>query len=186
VKSKKFEKEADDLVTIGKIEKPFGVRGELRVRSLSDVPGRFEGLTRVTLESPSGAVKQATVRSVRAMHGSYVLGTDVCSTPEDAALFRGWTVKIPQGSAPPLPEGQYYEYELIGLAVEDEAGRAVGVLEDIIATPGNHVFVVRGERGETLIPATKDAVARVDVPNKTMTIRRTDEVVVKEPARAAV
>jgi 16S rRNA processing protein RimM len=178
--------EPAELVAIGVVEKPFGVRGELRVRSLSDVPGRFEGLTRVTLESPSGAVRQAAIRSVRAMHGSYVLGLDACSTPEDAAMFRGWTVKIPLGSAPPLPQGQYYEYELIGLLVKDEAGRAVGVLEDILATPGNHVFVVRGERGETLIPATKDAVARVDVANKTMTVRRTDEVVVKEPARAAV
>ncbi len=176
----------DELVTIGMIEKPFGVRGEMRVRSLSDVPGRFEGLTRVTLESPAGVVKPAAIRSVRAVHGAYLLGLDVCSTPEDAAMFRGWTVKIPKGSAPPLPPGQYYEYELIGLSVKDEAGHPVGVLEDILATPGNHVFVIRGEQGETLIPATKDAVVGVDVSNKTMTIRQAGEVVAKETVRAAV
>lgn len=175
-----------ELVAIGVIEKPFGVRGELRIRSLSDVPGRFEGLMRVTLESPSGKAVETTVRSVRAMNGSYVLGMEVCSTPEAAAAFRGWAVKIPQGSAPPLPQGQYYEYELIGLSVQDEAGRAVGTLEEIMKTPGHHVFVVRGEGGEVLIPATKEAVAAVDVPSKTMTIRRTDEVVVKEPARVAL
>lgn len=175
-----------ELVAIGVIEKSFGVRGGLRVRSLSDVPGRFEGLTRVTLEAPSGTVKNATIRSVRAMNGSYVLGMDVCSTPEDAAMFRGWTLKIPQGSAPPLPEGQYYEYELIGLAVQDETGRSLGTVEDILKTPGHHVFVVRGEDGEVLIPAAKDAVAAVDVPNKTMTVRRTDEVTAKETTRAAL
>ncbi|MBI5776168.1 MAG: 16S rRNA processing protein RimM [Nitrospirae bacterium] len=175
-----------ELVAIGVIEKSFGVRGELRVRSLSDVPGRFEGLTRVTLEAPSGTVKNATIRSVRAMNGSYVLGMDVCSTPEDAAMFRGWTLKIPQGSAPPLPEGQYYEYELIGLAVQDETGRSLGTVEDILKTPGHHVFVVRGEDGEVLIPAAKDAVAAVDVLNKTMTVRRTDEVTAKETTRAAL
>lgn len=175
-----------ELVAIGVIEKSFGVRGELRVRSLSDVPGRFEGLTRVTLEAPSGTVKDATIRSVRAMNGSYVLGMDVCSTPEEAAMFRGWTLKIPQGSAPPLPQGQYYEYELIGLAVQDETGRSVGMVEEIIKTPGHHVFVVRGEDGEVLIPAVKDAVAAVDVPNKTMTVRRTDEVTAKETPRVAL
>ena len=63
-----------ELVAIGVIEKPFGVRGEMRVRSLSDVPGRFEGLTRVTLEAPSGAVKETAVRSVRAMNGSSAPG----------------------------------------------------------------------------------------------------------------
>jgi 16S rRNA processing protein RimM len=167
---------ADELVAIGVIEKPFGVRGELRVRSLSDVPGRFEGLTRVTLEAPSGTARHATVRSVRAMHGAYVLGMDACSTPEAAALFRGWTVKIPKGSAPPLPHGQYYEYELIGLSVRDEAGRTVGTLAEVLETPGHHVFVVRGAQGEVLVPATKNAVARVDVPGGTMTVRLADEV----------
>jgi 16S rRNA processing protein RimM len=175
-----------ELVAIGVIEKPFGVRGEMRVRSLSDVPGRFEGLTRVTLEAPSGAVKETTIRSVRAMNGSYVLGMDVCSTPEEAGLFRGWTLKIPEGSAPPLPQGQYYEYELIGLLVRDETGRAVGTLEEILKTPGHHVFVVRGEGGEVLIPAAKDAVVAVDVPGKTMTVRRSDDVTAQEQARASL
>ena len=175
-----------ELVAIGVIEKAFGVRGELRVRSLSDVPGRFEGLTRVTLEAPSGTVKDATIRSVRVMNGSYVLGMNVCSTPEDAAMFRGWTLKIPQGSAPPLPQGQYYEYELIGLAVQDETGRSVGTVEDILKTPGHHVFVVRGDDGEVLIPATKGAVTAVDVSSKTMTVRRIDEVTAKETTRVAL
>ena len=168
-----------ELVAIGVIEKPFGVRGEMRVRSLSDVPGRFE-------EAPSGAVKETAVRSVRAMNGSYVLGMDVCSSPEDAALFRGWTVKIPQGSAPPLPQGQYYEYELIGLSVQDEAGRSMGTLEEILKTPGHHVFVVRGDQGEVLIPAAKDVVSAVDLPGKTMTVRWTDEVTTKETVRVAL
>jgi len=175
-----------ELVAIGVIEKPFGVRGEMRVRSLSDVPGRFEGLTRVTLEAPTGAIKETTIRSVRAMNGSYVLGMDVCSTPEEAGLFRGWTVKIPQGSAPALPPGQYYEYELIGCSVRDEAGHLMGILEDILKTPGHHVFVVRGEQGEVLIPAAKNVVASVDVPRKTMTVRWTEEATTKEPARVAL
>lgn len=175
-----------ELVAIGVIEKPFGVRGEMRVRSLSDVPGRFEGLTRVTLESPGGALKQATVRSVRGMRGSYVLGMDLCSTPEEVAQFRGWTVKIPQGSAPPLPQGEYYQYELIGLSVQDEGGRLVGTLEEILETPGHHVFIVRGEQGEVLIPASKETVTAVDLPGKTMTVRWTADATSTETTRVAL
>ena len=50
------------------------------------------------------------------------------------------------------------------LLVRDEAGHALGTLAEILETPGNHIFVVRGKDGETLIPATKDAVAAVDLP----------------------
>jgi 16S rRNA processing protein RimM len=180
---------ADGLVVIGAIEKPFGVKGEMRVRSLSDVPGRFEGLTRVTLESPSGKTVETAVEHVRAVPGGYLVKMAVCATPEAAGAFRGWTLNVPKGSAPPLPQGQYYEYELIGLSVRDEAGRTLGTLEDILKTPGTHVFVVRGADGETLIPATKSVVAAVDVTRGTMTIRQMDEMdesTVKEPARAAL
>ncbi|MFM8540828.1 MAG: ribosome maturation factor RimM [Nitrospira sp.] len=175
-----------DLVVIGTIEKSFGVRGEMRVRSLSDVPGRFEGLTKVTLESLSGKTVEATVERVRPVSGAYLVKMDVCATPEAVAAFRGWAVKIPQGSAPPLPQGQYYEYELIGLLVQDEQGRAIGRLAEILETPGTHVFVVKAARGETLIPATKSMVASVDVARGTMTIRQMDELTVEEPARVAL
>ena len=98
--------ETAELVAIGKIEKPFGVKGEVRVRSLSDVPGRFEGLTQVTLVAPSGRALVAGVTRVRADGNSYVLGFDAFTTPEEAAVFRGWLIKIPRDLSPPLPAGQ--------------------------------------------------------------------------------
>jgi 16S rRNA processing protein RimM len=166
-----------ELVTIGVIEKPFGVHGEMRVRSLSDVPGRFEGLTRVLLVAPSGAVQEAIIRSVRAMGGFYVVGMDVCTTPEEARRFRRWLVKIPRGSAPPLPQGHYYQYELIGLVVQEEGGRPLGTVVEVLETAAHHVFVVRGASGEVLIPATRDAVTGVNLRDRTLTVRPREEVV---------
>ncbi|MGH7205513.1 MAG: ribosome maturation factor RimM [Nitrospiraceae bacterium] len=163
--------ETAELIAIGKIEKPFGVRGEVRVRSLSDVPGRFEGLTQVTLVAPSGRALVTAVTRVRANGNSYVLGFDASTTPEEAAVFRGWLIKIPRDQAPPLPAGQYYEFDLIGMTVVDGVGQLLGTLEEVLETASNHVFVVRREGREILIPAIKDAVAAVDVENRTMTIR---------------
>ena len=160
-----------ELIAIGRIEKLFGVRGEVRVRSLSDVPGRFEGLTQVTLVAPSGRALVTGVTRVRANGNSYVLGFDAFTTPEEAAVFRGGLIKIPRGQAPPLPAGQYYEFDLIGMTVVDGAGQLLGTLEEVLETASNHVFVVRREGREILIPAIKHAVASVDVENRTMTIR---------------
>lgn len=160
-----------ELIAIGRIEKPFGVKGEVRVRSLSDVPGRFEGLKQATLVAPSGQVVVSAVNRVRGDRGSYVLGFDAFSTPEEAAAFRGGFIKIPRDQAPPLPAGQFYEFQLIGLTVADETGRPLGTLEEILDTGSNHVFVVRREGRESLIPATREVVASVDMEGRTMTVR---------------
>ena len=172
--------EAVELVAIGKIEKPFGIRGEVRVRSLSDVPGRFEGLTQVTLVAPSGRALVTGVTRVRANGNSYVLGFDAFATPEEAAVFRGWLIKISRDLTPPLPAGQYYEFDLIGMTVVDGAGQLLGALEEVLETASNHIFVVRREGREILIPAIKDAVASVDVENRTVTIRSVEGLVVDD------
>lgn len=161
-----------DLIAVGQIVKPFGVRGEVKVRPLSDVPGRFQGLRQVTLVAPSGRSVTTVVTRVRADRGFYVLGLEAFSTPEEAAVFRGGLIKIPRDQAPPLPDGQYYEFDLVGMTVSDEAGRTLGTLEEVLETGSNSVFVVRREGREILIPGTKEAVASVDVRARTMIVRR--------------
>lgn len=75
---------------------------------------------------------------------------------------------------PELPEGQYYECDLIGLAVSTQEGRPIGVLEEILDVPGNPVFVVRQGAKEILIPAAKELVSAVDMAARTMTVRLID------------
>jgi 16S rRNA processing protein RimM len=162
-----------ELVAIGKIVKPFGVKGEVRVLSLSDVPGRFQSLRTVTLVAPSGKSVVTTVNRVREDRRGYVLEVEALSTPEEAAAFRGGFIKIPQNQVPALPADQYYEFDLIGMTVVDESGRELGTLEDILATEGNSVFVVRRNEREILIPGTREAVASVNVEERTMTVRST-------------
>jgi 16S rRNA processing protein RimM len=70
-----------------------------------------------------------------------------------------------------LPEGQYYECDLVGLAVQTEQGQPLGVLEQIWESSGNHLFVVRQGTKEILIPAAKELVAAVDLEHRVMTVR---------------
>ncbi|MBI3603421.1 MAG: 16S rRNA processing protein RimM [Nitrospirae bacterium] len=163
--------EQSELIAIGRIVKPFGIKGAVRVLSLSSVPGRFRGLTKVTLVAPSGRSVTTTVTQVREDRDSYVVAFEALTNPDEAVAFRGGLIKIPREQAPPLPEGQYYEFDLIGMTVADETGRRLGTLEEILETSSNHVFVVRGEGREVLIPATRGVVASVDVAARAMTVR---------------
>jgi 16S rRNA processing protein RimM len=108
---------------------------------------------------------------VREERGGYVVGFDALGTPEQAAAFRDGFIKIPRVQSPPLPEGQFYERDLVGMTVVDEAGAVLGELEEVLDTGANHVFVVRRDGRETLIPAIRAVVASVDVTGRTMTVR---------------
>lgn len=160
-----------DDVAIGQIVKPHGVRGDVRVRSLSDVPGRFESLRHATLLPPSGPPVITSVRSVRPAGDAYIVGFDAFSTPEDAARFRGALITVPHDPAAPRQPNEWYQCDLVGLTVRTEAGEAVGVLQEVIETPGHAVFVIRKGAHEVLVPATRAIVASVDLDTRLMTIR---------------
>jgi 16S rRNA processing protein RimM len=160
-----------ELVTIGRIERSFGVRGEARVRSLSDVPGRFEALRQVTIVGPVGKTIETVVTHVRPGGPTWIMGFEAFTTPEQVAEFRGGFLQVPRGDSPALPADQYYQCDLIGMMVQDEAGIVLGCLEDVLSMSDTQTFVVRQDGKEMLIPAAKQVVVAVDVAGRIMTVR---------------
>ncbi len=160
-----------ELVTIGRIERSFGVRGEARVRSLSDVPGRFDALREVTIVAPGGKTLDTMVTHVRSGGPTLIMGFGAFTTPEQVAEFRGGLIQVPRGDSPALPADQYYECDLIGMVVQDEAGVVLGRLEQVWNLSDNRIFAIRQEGKELLIPAAKQVVVAVDVAGRVMTVR---------------
>ncbi|HSN73555.1 MAG TPA: ribosome maturation factor RimM, partial [Anaerolineae bacterium] len=74
------------------------------------------------------------------------------------ALLGLW-IQVPQADLLPLGEGEHYVFQLVGLRVRTTDGRDLGVIEEILSTPANEVFVVRGEAGEVLVPYINDVIA---------------------------
>lgn len=160
-----------ERVTIGKIERPFGVRGEVKVRSLSDVPGRFDHLEKVSVVMSNGRAIEATVTHVRSAGRTFIMGLEGITSPEEAGVFRGGLIQVPRTTTLVSPEHTYYECDLIGMTVETDAGEEIGVIESIWDVPGSHVLAVRKGTREVLIPAAKDLITNVDVARHRMTVR---------------
>ncbi len=160
-----------ELVTVGRIERSFGVRGEARVRSLTDVPGRLESLRQVTIAGPGGKSIDTVVTHVRPGGPTWIMGFEAFTTPEQVAEFRGGFLQVPRGDSPALPADQYYQCDLIGMLVKDEAGTVLGHLEGVLDLSDNQAFVVRQDGNEVLIPAAKQVVVGVDVTGRVMTVR---------------
>ena len=159
-----------DSVTIGRLLKPFGIKGEIRVESLTDIPGCFENLPSVSLLAPTGHILETKITQARPSGGLYLLSFSAFSSPEEAAVYRGALIQIPHESVPPSSAEQFYEFELIGMTVRDKLNRDLGCVEEIMDLPQHHVFVVRQEGTEYLIPATRKVVKQIDRTNKLMTV----------------
>jgi 16S rRNA processing protein RimM len=159
------------LITIGKVVKPFGVKGEMKIEPLTDFPERFTGLTRVYLVSPAGKEIVCEVKSVRYAGGAPFLHFSGYDSPEKAKAINGWFIKVPREEAVRLPEGTYYWFELIGMEVVSEDGEKLGTIVDVFETGSNDVYVMKHGRKETYIPATAEVVRQIDRQAKRMVIR---------------
>jgi len=83
----------------------------------------------------------------------------------------GKTAFVSAEDRPPLPEGEYYHHQIIGLNVFDETGTSLGVVSEILETGANDVYVVAAAGGrEILIPALKDVLLEINLEQKRMKV----------------
>ena len=152
------------MVTVGVVLKPVGLKGELKVMPLTDNPGRFVPGGRVWLPSPEGEPAAFTIRSVSAApKGQLRLALDGIDTLDDAVKYRGKEFSVPEDEVPPLPEGEYYHYQILGLSVYTHGGMLLGKVTDIFTAGEKDVYEVKGGGREYLIPVNRDTVREVDL-----------------------
>ncbi len=158
---------------LGEILRPHGIRGELRMRVLTDFPERIPTLAAVYIGvgPASPDVKPYQVEHMR-MHQAYgLLKLQGVEDRSQAELLRDLLVMVPLENAVPLEPGEFYLYQLIGLAVETVDGEALGTLRDVIETGANDVYVVASPaHGEVLLPATDEVIVRVDIAAGVMVV----------------
>jgi len=163
---------AGDLVVIGEVTRPHGLRGEVRVTPHTDRPERFEGLAECVLwdEASDDRVVRRITRT-RRLGEAVLLSLAGCHSVEAAAALVGRLVALPRAQALPLPTGQVYPWQLTGCRVMTEDGRTVGELSGIEPSPAHDLWVVRGPGREHLIPAVAEIVVEVDVDARRVVIR---------------
>jgi 16S rRNA processing protein RimM len=166
-----------EMVTIGQVDRPFGVHGAVKVRSLTDRPGRFEQLTTVRVMERGGQTVDRTVRHVRRAGPSYIVEFEGVTTPEEAGMLRGALLQVPRERSSRPADDVWYECDLVGMTVHDEAGHELGRLETIWELPAHHVLVVKQDGREVLIPAVKEFVRAVEVAQGRMIVRTIEGLV---------
>jgi 16S rRNA processing protein RimM len=162
--------------------RPHGLRGEVRVEIHTDHPERFALYDRVYLglaQVDAGiatlliAAPGATpyVLEGHRFHGKWVLlklaGID---DRTQAETLRDQWVWISPEQAAPLEEGEVYLHDMLELEVVSDEGETLGQIAQIIETGANPVYVVRGLRGELLLPDTDEVILDVDLAARRVTV----------------
>jgi 16S rRNA processing protein RimM len=153
---------AKERVTIGEIVKTRGVRGEVKVFPLTDIPDRFEHLQRVYIATSQGQETLVEIEAVRYYKGFVYLCFAKFNSIEAVQSLIGGKIQVDQSSVPELPEGVYYHFEILDAVVYTEDHRCLGTVVDILETGNHDVYVVQGADREYLIPATEEIVLNID------------------------
>jgi 16S rRNA processing protein RimM len=152
-----------DLVLVGRVVKPQGRRGEVKVEPFSDREDRFPTLVRAFVPGPDGGSREVKVEGCWPHKDRFVLKLAGIDSITQAETLRGAELRIPEAELAALPAGSYYYHELTGLRVVDEQGRELGSVASVMETGAStRVLVVRGAVGETLIPFAAEFVKSVE------------------------
>ena len=148
-------------LAVGRVLRPRGVRGELKVKILTEDPARFQWLETVYVGPHFIPYRLERIRLHR---GAGLLKLAGCDDHDAAEALRGLLVQVAMEDALPLEEGEYWLYQLLGLEVWTTDDELLGVVREILETGANDVYVVRNRSGrEVLIPALKSVVIDINI-----------------------
>lgn len=157
----------DDIVTVGRLGRPRGVRGEMFVTPETDFPERFEDIKEILVRTKDDW-KMYKVEWSKMISNRPVIKFEAIATPEEAGRLTNRHLGVPKKDLVSLPEDTYFLFDLVGCKVFDEkSGDSLGLLVDVECYPGNDVYVIESESGKQMrIPAVKEFVKDVAVDQK--------------------
>jgi 16S rRNA processing protein RimM len=166
-----------DRVVLADILRPRGNRGEVLARSQTDVPGRLETLGHANVRFADGRDSKVEVSEAWAHKGDWVLKFKGVDSIEDAERFAGAELWVPLSDRAKLPEGEYFQADLIGCTVLDEAGNTLGTVEGWHEYGGPPLMEVRRDSNrerDVLIPFVKGIYREVDMDARRITVQVPD------------
>lgn len=156
------------FVAVGFLRRPHGIHGEMLMDVLTDFPERIKPRRQLFLGETHEPVR---IEKIRWANASMLIKFEGFDTEEDIGRFRNTTVFVRADQLPPLPEGQYYHHQLLGLKVCSDQGKFLGTLEQILETGANDVYLVRTpDEQELLLPAIDEVILSVNLESGEMIV----------------
>lgn len=167
----------EQLLQVGVITQPHGVRGEVKVFPTTDDSARFKKLKHVILDTGKETLP-LEIESVKFFKQFVILKFKGYDNINDIEMYRRCPLMVTRENAVSLEEDEYFVADMIGLKVLTEDGEEFGKLKDVIETGANDVYIIdSNEHGEVLVPAIKECILNVDIKGGKMMIHLMDGLI---------
>lgn len=166
----------DLFVCVGKVLRPVGVEGALKVQNYTDIPDRFENLAEIYIGPTTELAVPYSVNSMEYRSKNIILTLEQHESIDFVEHLRGYFCYLPRLEDHELEENEFLVDDLIGLDVEYSGGEPIGTVKDILSSPANDVLIIRREQDEVLLPMVGEFIREVNVSNGRIIINPVDGI----------
>lgn len=147
------------LIEIGKIVNTHGIKGEVKVQPWCDDPAMFDEFDALIIDN-----KPYNVLKNRFHKNCEIVQFEGINNIDDAELLRNKVVYVNRDEIK-VPEGRHFISDIIGLLVKEESGRVLGIVDDIIKTGSNDVYILKDtfNKKQILIPVIDQVVKEINI-----------------------
>jgi 16S rRNA processing protein RimM len=161
-----------NLFPIGKVIKPHGVKGKVKVEYYgADLPS-LSHYREIFIEDEQGRLESYEILESIPQPPRLIIHLKGIEKMEQAESLAGREIFVKKEALLELEEGEYYWVDILGLEVQTQEGKRIGKVKEIFPTGANDVYVVEGKRGEILLPATEEVIQGIDMKRRVMMVIR--------------
>ena len=161
-----------DWISFGKLARTHGLKGELKF-----FPNDSEEIASLLGQTVWLEKTKLKVQSIRGANTPFIIKLEGIDDIDSAKLLTGKEVFASRVLLKPLPEGEYYRFEIEGLVVLDEEGRPYGVIKEIIPTGSNDIYVVQNGEQEWMLPMIDSVVKSIDLEQGKLIFHRIEGLI---------
>ncbi len=161
-----------NLFPIGRVVKPHGVKGKMKVEYFGDDLRRFFSYREIFIQNETRGLEPYEILEVVTQPRRLILRLRGIEKIEETEPLIGKEIFVKKEALPELEEGEYYWADLLGMEVETQEGKRIGKVKEIIPTGANDVYVVEGKRGEIFLPAIEGVIQSINLKERVMKVVR--------------
>ena len=160
---------SEGLLLIGRVVRPHGLKGLLRIVSYADSAETFLSAREIFLESASGRAVKHGIVSITPGKRAFLLHLEGVDSLEKAEAYRDGNIYIEKRGLQ-REKDEYFWHEILNLPVFLQTGEPIGFIRQILPGTGHDIYVVQDGDKEILIPAVHEVIREVDLENRKVVV----------------